>query len=127
MTSSMTTTSKKTKATLTEDLQGILASQGMRLTRDGAERVMEAVLETVSMALVGGHEIEVRDYFTIKLDHAQARFAKNPRTGAPVFVPPRVKARVKVLPLLMQRINANISPAAPMPCPERQEGDQGSS
>ncbi len=37
----------------------------------------------------GGH-IEIRSFGTFKVQHRKARAARNPRTGKPVQVPPRV-------------------------------------
>lgn len=52
-------------------------------------------LDAVQETMARGDNIEIRGFGTFKLRHRKARTARNPRTGEPVAVPPRVASVFK--------------------------------
>ncbi len=66
----------------------------MRSDRESPKKdsglVVDAFLEAVKDTLAPGDHIEIRGFSTFKVRHGKARTARNPRTGEPVEVPPRV-------------------------------------
>ena len=60
-----------------------------------------------------GDHIEIRSFDTFTVRHRKARTARNPRTGEPVEVPPRVAPVFQPSILLRDRVTrGNISPEA---------------
>jgi nucleoid DNA-binding protein len=75
------------KADLVEQVADAI---GRRITKRDCGLVVDAFLDTVQEALARGDHIEIRGFGTFKVRHRKARTARNPRTGEPVAVPPRV-------------------------------------
>ena len=78
---------KMTKADLVEQVADAV---GPRVTKRDCGLVVDAFLDAVKDALAHGDNIEIRGFGTFKLRHRKARTARNPKTGEPVAVPPRV-------------------------------------
>ncbi len=76
-----------TKADLVEQVAGVI---GQRVTKRDCGLVVDAFLDAVQDTLARGDHIEIRGFGTFKVRHRKARTARNPRTGEPVEVPPRV-------------------------------------
>ncbi len=75
-----------TKADLVEKVAEVV---GPRVTKRECGRMVDAFLEAVKDALAQGDRIELRGFGVFRVRHRKARTARNPRTGAPVEVPPR--------------------------------------
>ncbi len=76
-----------TKADLVEQVAGAI---GRRVTRRDCGLVVDAFLDAVMETLARGDHIEIRGFGTFKVRHCKARLARNPRTGEPVEILPRV-------------------------------------
>jgi len=76
-----------TKADLVEQVAEAVRP---RVTKRDCGLLVDAFLDAVKDALVGGDNIEIRGFGTFKARHRKARVARNPRTGEAVPVPPRV-------------------------------------
>ena len=76
-----------TKADLVERVADAL---GPRVTKRDCGLVVDAFLDALKDTLASGDHIEIRGFGTFKVRHRKARTARNPRTGEPVEVPPRV-------------------------------------
>ncbi len=76
-----------TKADLVERAASVV---GPGVTKKDCGLVVDAFLDAVKDALERGEGIEIRGFGTFKVRHRKARTARNPRTGEPVEVPPRV-------------------------------------
>ena len=76
-----------TKADLVEQVADAI---GRRITKRDCGLVVDAFLDAVKETLAHGDHIEIRGFGTFKVRHRKARTARNPRTGEPVGVPPRV-------------------------------------
>ena len=61
-----------------------------RVTKKDCGLMVDAFLDAVKDALVRGDHIEIREFGTFKVRHRKARPARNPGTGEPVEIPPRV-------------------------------------
>ena len=91
-----------TKADLVERAADALRG---RVTKRDFGLVVDAFLDAVKDALVGGNNIEIRGFGTFKLRHRKARPARNPRTGEAVEVPPRVVPVFKPSRQLSSRVD----------------------
>ena len=60
---------------------------GTGLTKLETEAIIEGFFKTVIEALREGKGIEIRGFGTYKVKKKRARQARNPKTGAQVFVP----------------------------------------
>ena len=78
---------RMTKADLVEQAADMI---GSRVTKRDCGLVVDAFLDAVKDTLARGDHIEIRGFGTFKVRHRKARTARNPRTGEPVAVPPRV-------------------------------------
>ena len=76
-----------TKAELVEQAAGAV---GRRITKKDCGLVVDAFLDAVKETLARADHIEIRGFGTFKVRHRKARTARNPKTGEPVEVPPRV-------------------------------------
>ena len=76
-----------TKADLVEQVAEAI---GRRVTKRDCGLVVDAFLDAVKDTLASGDHIEIRGFGTFKVRRRKARTARNPRTGEPVDVPPRV-------------------------------------
>jgi DNA-binding protein HU-beta len=68
------------------DLVDIVA-QGTGLTKLETEAVIEGFFNSVIESLKNGKGIEIRGFGTYKVKKKNSRYARNPKTGAKVFVP----------------------------------------
>lgn len=59
------------------------------LTREVSDTAVTAVFERITEALVRGERVELRGLGTFEVRHRAAHAGRNPKTGAPVQVPPR--------------------------------------
>lgn len=91
-----------TKADLVEQVAGAL---GRRVTKKDCKLVVDAFLEAVKDTLASGDHIEIRGFGTFKVRHRKARMARNPRTGEPVEIPPRVAPVFKPSRHLSSRVD----------------------
>ncbi len=57
---------------------------------------VNALLETISQALVDGHRIELRGFGIFETVLRAPRTARNPRTGSPVKIPSRRVPRLRL-------------------------------
>ena len=78
---------RMTKADLVNQVVDVI---GARVTKRDCGLVVDAFLDAVKDTLAHGDHIEIRGFGTFKVRHRKAHTARNPRTGEPVEVPPRV-------------------------------------
>ena len=81
-----------TKAGLVEQVADVI---GPQVTKRDCGLVVDAFLDAVKDTLARGDHIEIRGFGTFKVRHRKVRTARNPRTGEPVEVPPRVAPVLK--------------------------------
>ncbi len=83
-----------------------LAAQNPHLAHREAERIVNAIFETIAAALARGERIELRGFgsFTVR-DHAP-RVGRNPRTGETVHVAAKLRPYFRSGKELRRRIHA---------------------
>lgn len=72
---------------LRSELIDNLHSDNPHLTRHDVERVVAVFLESITQTLETGSRVELRGFGAFSTRQRKARHGRNPRTGAPVFVP----------------------------------------
>ena len=84
-----------TKADLVERVTAqISRTAGPMISKKDCARVVDSFLDAIKEALQEQKNIEVRGFGTFKIRHRKTRMARNPRTGSPVEVSARPRARV---------------------------------
>ena len=73
-----------TKAELVEEV-----SRVSDLTKKHSEVIVDTVFKSIIDALHRGEKIELRGFGSFRLRKRELRKGRNPKTGAPVQVPPR--------------------------------------
>jgi integration host factor subunit beta len=68
--------------------------------------VVNAILEAMSMSLVKSERIEIRGFFSFRINHRPPRTGRNPKSGETVPVPERCVPRFKVGRELRERVDA---------------------
>lgn len=80
------------------------------LTREASEAVVTAVFERITDALVRGERVELRGLGTFEVRQRAAHAGRNPKTGAPVEVPPRKVPFFKMGKELRATLNPQAAP-----------------
>ena len=86
------------------DLVNKIAKE-MNISKQEAEAGINLFFQTIKEALERGEEIELRGFGSFRFRQRQARSGRNPRTGAPVNVPPKKVLYFKPSKLLKSIIN----------------------
>jgi integration host factor subunit beta len=80
------------------------------IPRHTAEEVVAVVLSEMQDALVDGGRIELRGFGSFKVKSYDGYVGRNPRTGEPIEVPPKLLPVFKISRLLQQRLNGGLDP-----------------
>ena len=83
-----------------------IARDNPNLTLSDAERVVDAVFDTIIEKLAEGGRIELRGFGAFTVKHRDRRQGRNPRTGAAVEVDPKAVPFFKAGKELRDRLNA---------------------
>ena len=76
-----------TKADLVEEVTRVT-----ELPRKESEAVVETIFESIISALQADDKIEIRGFGSFRTRERRGRTGRNPKTGAKVEVPPKMKA-----------------------------------
>ena len=79
------------------------------LSRREADLVVETVFDAIAGALRSGDGVEIRGFGSFRLRSRKARLTRNPRTGAPVAVPPKRVPYFRAGKALRARLNPSVS------------------
>lgn len=82
-----------------------IVSHGTGLTKVDAKAVIEGFLSTIADALHRGERIEFRGFGSFSLKLRKPKKARNPGTGAEIFLPERVVPVFKPSRILRDSIN----------------------
>ncbi len=82
------------------------AMQNPHLVHHEAERIVNAIFETIAAALARGDRIELRGFGSFTVKERAPRIGRNPRTGEPVQVAAKLHPYFKSGKELRRRINA---------------------
>lgn len=94
--------------TKSELVDAVARRQG--LPRVTTERVVSVLFESIRDALVSGGRVEVRGFGSFKARHYEGYTGRNPRTGSPIVVAPKVLPVFKVGKELRVRVNGGVDP-----------------
>jgi len=83
-----------------------LARQNPHLVHREAERLVNAIFETITEGLARGDRIELRGFGSFTVKERGPRVGRNPRTGEAVQVPAKLHPYFKSGKELRRRINA---------------------
>src|ERR1700730_10231917 len=75
-------------------------------SRNDGEAIVDQIFASMVRALQAGDKVEIRGFGTFHTRQRKARAARNPRTGAPVAVPPKRVPFFKPSKELKQLVNA---------------------
>lgn len=82
-----------------------ISSQNPHLYQRDVEKVLNAVLDQIIVALSRGDRVELRGFGTFSAKLRAARTGRNPRTGVAVSVPQRAIAFFKAAKEIRNRLN----------------------
>lgn len=82
-----------------------IAEENPHLPQQDVERVVNAVLEEIIVALENGNRVELRGFGAFSVKRRDARQGRNPRTGEAVDVPEKHVPFFKTGKLLRDRLN----------------------
>jgi integration host factor subunit beta len=80
-------------------------SEELDIPKQEAEDGVNLFFETLRDAILKGEEIEIRGFGSFRFRKRTSRSGRNPRTGAPVKVPPKKVLYFKPSKLLKEMIN----------------------
>jgi integration host factor subunit beta len=87
------------------DLTRRILVQNPHLYQRDAEKVVNAVLEEIVVALVRGDRVELRGFGAFGVKERSARMGHNPKTGTPVAVAQKCFPYFKAGKEMLQRLN----------------------
>jgi len=87
------------------ELVEALCARHENLTHKNAEMVVTAVFDEIIEALANNQRVEIRGFGTFSARERAARTARNPKTGATVFVEAKRVPHFKTGKELRQRLN----------------------
>jgi nucleoid DNA-binding protein len=94
-----------TKAQLAEKL-----APALELSKEKAEKTIEAVFAAIVQALKDGEKLDIRGFGNFKVKDQPARQARNPRTGEAIAVPAKKVAVFKPGKELAEALNPAAEP-----------------
>ena len=62
-------------------------AEQLNLTRKEATLIVNTVFKSIADSLAKGQKVELRGFGSFRVKERRARQGRNPRTGAPVYVP----------------------------------------
>lgn len=94
--------------TKSELIDAVARRQGV--PRPMVERVVNVLFDSVADALLSGDRVEIRGFGSFKARHYEGYTGRNPRTGVPITVEPKVLPVFKVGKELRVRVNGGTDP-----------------
>jgi integration host factor subunit beta len=80
------------------------------IPRGTAERIVNVLFDGIRDALVRGDRVEIRGFGTFQARNYQGYTGRNPRTGQPIVVAPKVLPVFRVGKELRMRMNGGLDP-----------------
>jgi integration host factor subunit beta len=87
------------------ELLRVLKEQCPALQPSDVELALNCLLDHLMSALESGERIEIRGFGCFTLHHRAPRIGRNPKTGAAVHLPPKVKLHFKPGKDMKDRVN----------------------
>ena len=92
---------------LRSELAQKLAEKNPHLYYQDLERVVNIVLDEITKVLKDGGRVELRGFGSFTTMSRDGRIGRNPRTGAPVVVEPKLAPLFRTSRDLLERLNAS--------------------
>ena len=96
-------------------------SETLKLPAGKAEAIVNTIFDSMVKALERGEGIEIRGFGSFTVREYKSYEGRNPRTGAPVHVPPKRLPFFKVGKDLRERVNSGAG--TPLPADDPNEPD----
>ena len=64
-----------------------VTAENTGLTKKDAERVLNAALDAITAAMVGGEKVQLSGFGTFDIKEREARIGRNPRTNETIDIP----------------------------------------
>ena len=64
-----------------------VAAQAVGMTKKDTERVLNAAIDAITAALVGGDKVQMSGFGTFEIKEREERIGRNPRTKEAVTIP----------------------------------------
>jgi len=87
------------------DLVSITQEAIEGLNRRQCEVIVNSIFDAIRDALAAGEKVELRGFGCFKVRQRRSRDGRNPKTGAPVHVPPKTVPYFKPGKDLRERVN----------------------
>ena len=87
-----------------------LLARSRNVPRPIAERAVSALFDGIRDALAAGDRVEIRGFGSFKARQYKGYTGRNPRSGAPIVVEPKVLPVFKVGKELRIRVNGGVDP-----------------
>ncbi len=84
-------------------VSAVSASAGMSMK--DATRAVESVFDNITAMLRAGNEVRLIGFGTFSVANRKWRTGRNPRTGAPIYIPARNHAKFKAGKALKAAVN----------------------
>ena len=85
-------------------------AEATRKKRVDVKKVIQSFLDSIIIELGKGNRLEFRDFGVFEVKQRKARKAQNPKTLAPVQVPPKRTVKFKVGRLMKQTLSSDGDP-----------------
>ena len=79
-----------TKDTIVEAIRSSIHATTIREAQEAAENIVDSI----AARLAKGERLQLRGLMTGRIVHTKGRLGRNPKTGEPVQVPPKVKMKL---------------------------------
>lgn len=79
-----------------------------KITRVDAEKVLDAVLETISETLAAGEKVSLVGFGTFETKYRAAREGRNPQTGETLQIPATIAPVFKAGKVLKERVKSQL-------------------
>ncbi len=93
-----------------ELIEAIAASAD--LPKAGASKALDAMLDTITEALVAGDQVALLGFGTFSVKERSARTGRNPKTGEPIEIPASKNPSFKAGKAFKDAVNSNQAAAA---------------
>ena len=96
------TTSTSNNLTKTELIKEVAEHHELTLAK--SERIVNTIFDTIAESMVSSRPVKISKFGTFDCYKSRGRNARNPRTGAAMFVPEKMRVRFKPYDALKKRV-----------------------
>lgn len=89
-----------------KELSNLIYNRHGGLLKREANEILKLILSILKNEIIKGERIKLSNFGTFEVRHRSGRLGRNPRTGAPVFIPPRRWLRFYPAKSLVKLVNS---------------------